>query len=386
MGFVVDAEKGEFINKTTATAHFLFINTIIFVKKIFGLSSIMASKSVVVFFAALSVSTIFLIIHEITKKNFLSIIGAFIFGFSFSFWKNAEIVEVYTMNTFFVSVFILFVTKSLLSKNPKYLLFSALFLGISLWVHVQNILFFPAFIYLLYIFRDSKKQIIFSVSILLVIFGALYIQPLVTGLPIKYVLKSGSWVEDSLKKPWKNYFFDIMKSILYLIYNFWFYLIFIIPGVIFAFKNYKDYLIFLMLGILPIYGFATFYAVSDNYVFFISSYISLVIFISLGINTIQSHKFKKLIYFSTFLIPIFYVLSYQIAFKTKQGTEFDEFKNYKGGLKYYLYPWMNNNKGLLEFTINKEISTEKIPWMIISAKEFIKITEKKYTLEQLKKM
>lgn len=386
MGFVVDAEKGEFITKTTATAHFLFINTIIFAKKIFNVSSIAASKSVVIFFAALSISIIFLIIHEISKKNSLSIIGAFIFGFSFSFWKNAEIVEVYTTNTFFVSVFILFATKSILTKNPKYLLYSSLFLGISLWVHIQNILFFPAFIYLLYFFRNSKKQVAFSVSILLAIFGALYIQPLMTGLPIKYVLKSGSWVEDSLKKSWQNYFFDIIKSILYLIYNFWFYLIFIISGAIFAFKIYKNYFIFLMLGFLPIYGFATFYAVSDNYVFFIGSYISLVIFISLGINNIRSHNFKKLICFSIFFIPLFYILSFQIAIKTKQGTEFDEFKNYKGGLKYYLYPWMNQNKGLLEFTINKEVPTEKIPWMIISAKEFIKITEKKYTIEQLKKM
>jgi hypothetical protein len=37
-------------------------------------------------------------------------------------------------------------------------------------------------------------------------------------------------------------------------------------------------------------------------------------------------------------------------------------------MNYYLLPWMNDNVGILEFTVDHKIAPEPINWMTVSAK------------------
>ena len=53
--------------------------------------------------------------------------------------------------------------------------------------------------------------------------------------------------------------------------------------------------------------------------------------------------------------------------------EFNEQKKYKGGLKYYMLPWLNNNVGILETTIKNSETPEPLDWMKKSAKEYINL-------------
>ena len=85
------------------------------------------------------------------------------------------------------------------------------------------------------------------------------------------------------------------------------------------------------------------------------------------------------------MIPLFYFLSYKVISYTEIGNVFDTEKKYKGGIKYYVLPWLTNNIGILEITIEKKPTPEPIDWMRNSAEEYIKIRlQKNDTLENLK--
>ena len=137
---------------------------------------------------------------------------------------------------------------------------------------------------------------------------------------------------------------------------------------------------------LLVYGFSTFYIVSDNYVFFIPFNIIFALSIGYGLSSAKYASFKKVSWICLF-IPLGYVLCYNIALSTEKGKEAHAFKKYKGGLNYYLLPWMNNNAGILEFTIDKKTAPEPIHWMTFSALEYIKVLKSKgYTEEQIRKL
>jgi dolichyl-phosphate-mannose--protein O-mannosyl transferase len=57
-----------------------------------------------------TVAIVYLIVKTITKTQWIAITAAFVFGFSFSFWRNAEIVDIYIQ---------LFMDKSLLPLPGK---------------------------------------------------------------------------------------------------------------------------------------------------------------------------------------------------------------------------------------------------------------------------
>jgi len=144
--------------------------------------------------------------------------------------------------------------------------------------------------------------------------------------------------------------------------------------------------IFFLASVL-IYGFATFYAVSDNYIFFLPFNIVFALAIGYGLTSGKHLYFKKLSWICV-LTPVLYYLAFSISISfVPQAKKFDDFKSYKGGLTYYMLPWMNNNKGILEFVIDKKTSPEPINWMIESAETYIQELKKKgYTEAEIRKL
>ncbi len=127
--------------------------------------------------------------------------------------------------------------------------------------------------------------------------------------------------------------------------------------------------LFLFIIFLGIYYFGSF------------SKISLPIVLGLAYTSLRKFSWVCL------LIPVGYLLVYKVILLTEKGKEFHTFKEYKGGLNYYALPWMNNNMGILEFTIDKKQASEPIDWMTISAIEYIKLLKSKgYTEEQIRKL
>ncbi|SEH27387.1 protein O-mannosyl-transferase family [Chryseobacterium culicis] len=388
VGFVLSAETGIWETTATATSHFLYINTVIFIKNLFDMNGIEASRFLVVFSGAATVSVVYLTVRSISKTDWASLAAAFVFGFSFSFWRNAEIVEVYTYNSLWISLFFFSVIKSFTEEKRIYILLSSLFLGISLWVHIQNILLIPSLLVFLFYFRNEKKYAAASLLVFAVLFCSLFILNSSQGLPFKspYSSDQGTWVEDSLKKSTIQYVKDFFQSFAYLIYNFNIFTFFGIAGILLLYKTHRKMFFVFASGAVCVYGFATFYAVSDNYVFFLPFNIIFALSIGYGLSSAKYARLRKFSWVCL-LIPAGYLLLYKAAFLTKKGKEFHAFKAYKGGLDYYILPWMNNNVGILEFTIDKKQAPEPIEWMTISAVDYIQLLKSKgYTEEQIRKL
>lgn len=388
VGFVLDAEKGKFMTTATATTHFLYINTVILIKNITGLNGIEASRLLVVFSGAATVSVIYLTVKSITKTEWVSLTAAFVFGFSFSFWRNAEIVEVYTYNTLWVSLFFFSIIKTFIENKKQYIVWAGVFLGISLWVHIQNILLIPAFLLFLFYFKSEKKYFYSSLLVFVLLFASLFILNISQGLSFKspYSSDQGNWVEESFSKTSLQYVKDFFQSFAYLIYNFNLFTFFGVMGAVFLYKSNRKMFFVFFAGSVCVYGFSTFYAVSDNYVFFLPFNIIFALSVGYGLSHPKYAALKK-VSWVCLLIPIGYLLTYKAVFQTEKGKTFHSFKKYKGGLNYYILPWMNDNAGILEFTIDKKTAPEPINWMTLSAMEYIELLKSKgYTEEEIKKL
>lgn len=388
IGFVLDVEKGQWIITSEATTHALYINTAIVLKNLTGLNAIEACRLLVIFSGAATVSIIYLTAKSITKTEWASITAAFVFGFSFSFWKNAEIVEVYTYNCLWLSLFFFSLIKTFTEYKKVYILLSGLFLGISLWVHIENILLIPAFLIFLFYFRNDRKYVYSSLLIFGLFLSCLFLLNMSQGLPFNSVYSSeyGNWVEDSFKKTFVQYVKDFFKSIAYLIYNFNLFTFFGIAGAILLYGTHRKIFFVFISGAVSVYGFSTFYAVSDNYVFFLPFNLIFALSVGYGLSSPKYAAVKKFSWICL-LIPLGYLAVYKTAFLTEKGKAFHTFKKHKGGLNYYILPWMNNNTGILEFTIDKKTAPEPVEWMTTIAREYIELMKTKgYTEDELRKL
>ncbi len=390
VGFVLITELDTFETVAISTSHILYCNTAILINKITGLGAIESNRFLVIFSAAFSVLFVYLTVRNLTKTNWNAAVAAIVFGFSFTFWKNAEIVEVYTYNALWIILFYLCMINSFVSKkNKNYIIFAGIFLGISIWVHIQNFLLIPAYILFLFYFKSEKKNVIYSLLSFAIIFSSIFILNLSQGYPLLSPFSSnqGHWIEDSFQKTFTQYALDLVKSVAYLLYNF---NVFVIAGIIGMIKLYREnrkmFNIFFLASVL-IYGFATFYAVSDNYIFFLPFNIIFALAIGYGLTSGKRLYFKKLSWICV-LTPVLYYLAFSISISfVPQAKKFDYFKSYKGGLSYYMLPWMNNNKGILEFVIDKKTSPEPINWMIESVETYIQELKKKgYTESEIRKL
>lgn len=102
------------------------------------------------FFAALAAATIYVLIRAITARNDAALVGALFFALAPVIWFNASILEVYSLHTFLLTLFLYLLYRW--SQNPQesaplYLTF--LVLGLALAHHRLVILTAPAILYFL---------------------------------------------------------------------------------------------------------------------------------------------------------------------------------------------------------------------------------------------
>jgi len=119
------------------------------------------------FFGALTVTLFAFIILKLFKDKVISFCFSLLLAFSPIFWSQSIIAEVYTLNTFFVCILILFLLFWEKDKNNKYLYWFSFTYGLSLTNHTMLVLLAPAFtLYILFI----NKKIVFNWKIILKMF------------------------------------------------------------------------------------------------------------------------------------------------------------------------------------------------------------------------
>ncbi len=389
IGFVLDVEKRTFLTEATPLSHFLYINTAIFFTKYFNIDSVMVMRLMSVLPAAATIALIYVLIKEFLQENWIAIMASFVFGFSFTFWRSASTVEVYTFNAFWVVLFLVSAVKSLRSNSKIHLVLSGVFLGLSLWVHIQNIMLIPAFLYIIYLkLKSDQKYAMLSLLSFSLIFLLIFVYNYNSGISPKYAFmsKTGPWVENTFTQSFMDLIKAVVKAILFLLYNFNIFVVFLVTGIFVSFKKQDITFRFLYIAMIFTFGFATFYAVTDNYVFFIPAYLVFCVFIAKGIEMSRFKKTIKKLSFATFLIPLIYVVAvYAVSF-TSPGKKLDNEKSYKGGLTYYMLPWLIDNKGCLEFALDPVKTLDNTEALEQSSLKFIELRKKYQNLEDIKKL
>lgn len=389
IGFVVDFKKEAWATDITATSHFLYTNLGVLLYKLFpSFPPGEIGRFISVSSSALCVSLVYVLLNHLSDKKNMAFWITVAFGLGFTFWRNATNLEVYTFNAVFVLLFYVFLIKSYHTGNKKYYWLMGTALGISFMSHIQNILLLPSlFVFGIFDYKKNRFHAFtgFLVALFFILF--IYIFNYFQAVSADGVLMANSnWVSKTFEKSMAEYLLNIIKAFAYLIYNFWFLTYFIIVGIIKLHKKNFELSIILLSSILINLGFSTFYAVSDNYNYFIISYVVFYIYIFYGINeTISSVVSSTVIKVLIVLFPLFYFLCFKIAPHTEIGKNFQAQKEYKGGLKYYLLPWMIDNVGILEFTIENRKQPERMYWMTAAARQYIKLMKGEYTIEEIKK-
>ncbi len=394
LGKIVDIENNKFNLETYSITHFLYQNFTVLIYKIAPtFDPIEIGRWVNILFAICTLNILYAILNKIFNSNPIALIGTLAFGFSFTFWKNTENVEVYTFSLFWITIYLYAVIKYLNTNQNKYITIAGLILGISFYSHIQSILLIPSYCYVCFINYKNQKTIknsIQNLTIPILLFLGLYIYPTLNQESFKNVLSSATktWVSDSYSKAYNEYIKDFCKAIVYLIYNFWLlnFLIFYIPFKT-IFKN--KIVIFLAIFGLPVFIFSSIYAVSDNYVFFLNFNLAYLIIICYGLQNLIKKKRFFILYVFILLVaitPLNYTLSKYIVSNTDAGKKFHQDKIYKDGLNYYMLPWYHNNKGIIEVYLNKEETNEDIDWMYKSVIEFIELRKNKMSLTAIKEL
>lgn len=97
-------------------------------------------------FASASVVMVYLIGRTLNHQRLPAVLTALIAAFSFTFWTQAVVAEVYTLAALFFLVMIFQTLTWLETKSPRRLMFLALTAGLALTHHVIIALFFPVFL------------------------------------------------------------------------------------------------------------------------------------------------------------------------------------------------------------------------------------------------
>jgi hypothetical protein len=212
------------------------------------MDSVLVMRLMSVVPAAITVSLVFVLIKEFVEENWIALMSTSVFGFCFTFWRSAETIEVYTFNAFWIILFLIYSVKSLKNRSKNYLIIAGFVLGLSLWVHIQNIMLIPAYMVLLYLLKSDRKKVIISFIVFLVPLFFMFWVNYLQGIDIKYAFfsKKGPWVEDTFNQGIKDLLKDIAKASAFLIYNFNVFILFSFAGIIYCIKTSKPNLSFFL--------------------------------------------------------------------------------------------------------------------------------------------
>lgn len=254
-------------------------------------------------FAVTACVFLFRTLKQFNLKNALAFAAALSFGFTRTFWSQAIIAEVYSLNALFVSLVLYFVF--LWRKTGKYrnLLLASAFYAFSFGNHLTMITFLPALVYLIWstdrgVFR--RPRLILAVLIFIIL-GALQYsysllryhdpQTLYMDMQTPNLNKLLYAVTGAHFKP-KMYAFSPGEILLQRIPVFfgllWREYLVLLPLILFGIFRMQDRRInlFFLLAIIGNLFFALNYDIPDIFIYFIPTYFILAIYLGVGLKSL----------------------------------------------------------------------------------------------------
>lgn len=348
LSYVLEAEDG-FSLATNATNHFLYSNTgwllhtlLPFVDTVRLLTLLSIVFSLLALWRIVQIAAVLL---PQAESPVVWTLPALLLGLSFTWWQQSEIIEVYTFSSFFLLSFLLEIIRDRDEEGHNRSLRTGIWLGLALITHIQHILAIPLFAYYLFGRKNEAKDP--QKWIALIPFVAAW---LILLLPVFMGKQEASWIFFDTQFGDEALGFDLMailkgavKGIGYFFYNFHIFSFFIFHGIYLAWKRIRPMFWVLLLFLLPYLGFAVKYSVQDNHVFYLSSYLALILFSSLSFNWFWEKKeqLQKWLIAALFLFPVLgYFSAWQLSKKLDSDflERYQVEKSYKGGVSHLLWP------------------------------------------------
>jgi hypothetical protein len=264
------------------------------------------------FFAALTVTFLYLSIQAFTKNKIVAWTGSALFAVSNYFWQMALVAEVYTLHTFFLALNLYLVARYRESGSWKFLNMFAFVFGLSMTNHVSSLTFAPGFAWLIitsphWEWRYLKNVIHLAFLSFLGLLPYLYLPLRASAEPalnyaqtyynIDLTTIEGFWWMIS-GKAYRFYSFaysmgqlpgEINRFLGFLWRNFFGIGVLIgMLGLIYLWKRYRN----ILLGLLAIFLINAFffinYAVMDKDTMFLPAYLIWAIFSAFGILGVKT--------------------------------------------------------------------------------------------------
>jgi len=244
----------------------------------------------------------------------ISLTTAFLFAFARTIWAQAVAIEVYSLHLLMMNLIILFFLKGILSNEngKKYLIISALLLGLSFTNHMTTILLMPMMLFL-YFKRPGRKADFSSDNFK---FLLILIIPFVVGLSLYLYMPlraaampefNWGWISRSFDKFWYHFsgrqyqvwmFSDsaIMKENIVKFFESiplqvaWIGIIPLLLGIAVSFMKSKTLLFGIVILILTCIAYAVNYSIHDIESYFVTAFAGLMLFIGIGL-----WKFVKMV-------------------------------------------------------------------------------------------
>lgn len=248
------------------------------------------------FFGAAAVTVLFVLVRGLTRRIDAALIAALFFAVAPVIWFNASILEVYTLNAFFLALILYLLWRwanppnvgSIPARSDLPLYFAALIFGLALAHHRLMVLTIPAILVFFWLtdhkfFFDLKRL---AVLVLLMVPGLLLylyvpMRLLPTGASLNYALfdiilgreYSGSFLQEFHPQqvlgqiPFDNFHIGLVIAVI---------------GVVALYKTNRSYNLLLLLVYVATVLFTLLYSVPDPQVFLSPSFVVLAIWIGSG--------------------------------------------------------------------------------------------------------
>jgi hypothetical protein len=346
---------------TNATAHFLY-NTLL------GLTlphvcsncqtelpALMVLVSIV--FSLLALWQFYKLAYRLTTSAQASLLAVVLQSLAFTWFRQTVIIEVYTAGTFLLLLTLNPLIADLKAnpyeeENPHFgnIYKVSVLYGLTLLLHIQHILLMPLFIWYLYRCKNIAKAML-ALFILFLVTAILWISPL-----LWHVNTFASILfDDLLGKTWLippiNYILKNMaEALVYLGYNFHVFLIPIGYGLLLAWKKKRELFVCLVFTASLYVAYCLRAVLADIYVFYLVPNTILALFATYAFKEILNRQWLNFRLWLLVLIalpPLFYFSAWKIAAQVPAIAAYGHKKDYKGGLRYLMLPWMNNNPDLV---------------------------------------
>ncbi len=354
---------------TNATAHLLYVNlgyVLAWAVTVASNAAVLVGLSVVSALAMLAL--VYRLSRDVAGRD-AALFATAVLGLAFTVWRHAVTIEVYAFNLVFVAAMLLVAVRGAERRDARHAVALAALWGVSLLVHIQNVLVAPLALYYLWRVRTSPARLAGAAGAFAVAASPLVVLPLVLDThPLSAILFDG-FRDEVLALDAATIARGFAQSVGYLLYNLHVWLVPVAVGTVRLWRERPVAARALALVAGTVWLFAARFAVSDAYVFYLSAYLCAAPCAAVGFDALLARATPRVrwavVAAALVVGPALYASAVPVARATAIGQRLDAEAGYKGGVAFYLYPGMRGSPDPLDLARPDAVPLPNVPERVV---------------------